>query len=72
MNNLVEAISPRGAVTKYAYDPHDELTSITDALGHVTSFEVDVNRNVTSMTQANGGVYTYEYDAVHRLEGIIL
>lgn len=51
MGNLTMEVSPKGAMTSYEYDKHDELTAVKDPRGNVTSYEVDLNRQVTKLTQ---------------------
>ena len=51
-------------VTKYDYDKHGNVISVTDAKGNETQYSVDLNDNVTKMTQANGG----ELSLIHILE----
>lgn len=67
---MTEQISPKGAVTKYDYDKHGNVISVTDAKGNETQYSVDLNDNVTKMTQANGGEYTYSYDKAGRLKSM--
>ena len=67
---MVAQINGAGDTTKYAYDPLDRLSSVTDPDGHTTSYEYDPAGHRIATTNAEGEVTHYGYDAAGRLTGI--
>jgi YD repeat-containing protein len=61
--------SPPGdaAVTSFAYDAANRLTSTTDAEGYTESYNYDAAGNRTGVTNKLGGYTNYGYDALGRL-----
>lgn len=49
--------------TTYAYNPYNEVTSVTDPNGHVTSYTYDNDGNQLTVTQPDGTVSVTTYDA---------
>ena len=54
-------------VTQYAYDPENNLTSITDANQHTTSFQYDDKGRVTQTTFPSTKIESYTYDNIGNL-----
>jgi RHS repeat-associated protein len=54
--------SSTGVITKYSYDLHDNVTSVTDPNGNVTTYHYDDFDRVTKETSPVQGVTTYAYD----------
>jgi RHS repeat-associated protein len=52
--------------TTYDYDPANNRTKVTDAVGNVTSYAYDKVGNLTSVTDPNVHSTQYEYDPVNR------
>ncbi len=65
-SNLVRIVDARGNATRYAYDPLNRRTQVTDALNHVTTTAYDDLGNVVSVTNARGFTTTVEYDLLNR------
>ncbi len=55
------------ACTQYTYDPQDNLTQVTDALGHVTRIGYDPLGRKAWMDDPSMDYWTYRYDAVGNL-----
>ncbi len=61
-------IVPGGdVVTTYAYDVHDNLTSVTDPNGNATTYAWDDFRRMKSQTSPVIGTTTYQYDPAGNL-----
>lgn len=50
-------------VTQFAYDDHDDVTSVTDPNGNVTSYAFDDFERVQSQVSPVSGTSSYTYDA---------
>ena len=60
----VERPAPEGKtqITKYAYDSHGDVESMTDPLGHISKYEYDTYGDRTAETDAEGDKRTWGYN----------
>ncbi|MGH3659404.1 MAG: hypothetical protein ACRDUA_22380, partial [Micromonosporaceae bacterium] len=56
------------ALTTYAYDVANQLTSVTDALGNVITVQNDPLGRKTQLADPDMGTWTYEYDPIGTLK----
>jgi YD repeat-containing protein len=66
MRRLATSLST--LTTKYAYDPIDELLSVTDAKGNVTSSGYDTIGQMVTLTSPDAGQMEYRYDLAANLK----
>lgn len=59
-------IDPLGKITRFNYDPLNQITSIIDPLGNTTSFTYDGNGNRLTVTDADNHTTSYIYDSMDR------
>ena len=59
------------AVTRYGYDLHGNLASVTDPNGNVTSYTYDDFGSLISQNSPVTGITTYEYDAAGQLMDVV-
>lgn len=64
--NLVRAVAPDGAATRYAYDAIDRLTGIEYPAGNQVDFEYTSSSKLFRITDASGAT-VYSYDRLGRL-----
>lgn len=57
--------------TKYTYDIHDRLVSLSDAQKETIRYEYDVLGNVTGIQYPDGSRVEYTYNALDQLIGVI-
>jgi YD repeat-containing protein len=60
---LASGCASSSATTNYSYDPLDQLTGVTDAVGNATSMAYDSVGRKTTMTDPDMGTWYYDYDA---------
>ena len=58
---------PLAQITRYSYDPQDNLTSISDPLSRVSTQHYDALSRLIGVTDPGGGVTQYGYNALDQL-----
>lgn len=61
--NIVQEISPEGAVTFYEYNANNQLTTTIDSNSQKTEYVYDSRGKLSKIQYADGTRETYEYDA---------
>ena len=73
--NLVQQISAQGETTGYAYNSHNQVMFVTNAINEVTAYTYDQNGRRTGVTQPSGLITTNIYynsgSAIHFLQSTI-
>ncbi|MBI1424703.1 MAG: hypothetical protein GC149_14755, partial [Gammaproteobacteria bacterium] len=60
--------STQDALTKYGYNIHDQLTSVTDPINGETQYEYDDLGNLLTQTSPDTGTTTFTYDAAGNMK----
>ena len=70
-NVLIQESTPWGAINRFAYDAHVNLTESQDPMGWVTQYTYDANNNLTSestpITSSQSATVRMTYDQQHRI-----
>jgi RHS repeat-associated protein len=61
-SNHLSGATPTTIVTRYAYDPVDELLQVTDAKNNVTTATYDTVGRMVALKSPDAGLSTYSYD----------
>jgi YD repeat-containing protein len=59
---VIQTTDALGRVTRFEYDPLNQVTKIIDPLGGETAFTYDGNGNLLTLTDARGKTTTWTYD----------
>ncbi len=61
-SNRLNGVSPTTLITRYAYDPLDELLQVSDAKGNATTATYDTVGRMVALGSADTGLTQYSYD----------
>ncbi len=61
-NQVGSSTTPTTLITRYAYDPLDELARVTDAKGNATTATYDTVGRMVALTSPDTGLTTYSFD----------
>jgi YD repeat-containing protein len=64
---LVRIVDPTGATTRYHYDDHNRVDTITDAANAVTTYQYDCQGNVSSVASPGRGTILSSYSIYGKL-----
>ena len=68
---VIQEISPLGALTTTEFDEHGRIISIIQPDGGKLSYEYDERGNCSSLIDECGGQRTFEYNDLHLLTGFV-
>ena len=71
LSRLTAQIGAHQQTVRYQYDPNDNLTAQTDALGHVTGYQYDSLNRLVATVDAHQNTAFQGYDAMGNLSQVI-
>lgn len=71
LSRLTAQIGAHQQTVRYQYDPNDNLTAQTDALGHVTGYQYDALNRLVTTVDAHQNTALQRYDAMGNLSQVI-